>query len=280
MLKWFMNHSRLSAKQEELCMKVVGIIAAFGVCLAAAGCEKASDAGAAAARKAAAVGNAAARKAGRAVGSGASHFIKGVGEGIDEAVAEFKTEEKKVDNTVYSFAVKDREGADVPLEKYRGKVLLIVNTATRCGFTPQYEGLEAMYERLKGGGFELLDFPCNQFGQQAPGTDEEIHSFCVLNYKTAFPQFAKVDVNGENASPLFRFLAEGTGFKGFPPDGKLAPLLEKMLSEADPDYASKPDIKWNFTKFLVGRDGRIARRFEPTAPLGEVEAAIRLELER
>ena len=185
-----------------------------------------------------------------------------------------------VDATVYRFSVKDRKGADVPLEQYRGKVLLVVNTATRCGFTPQYEGLEAMYERLKGDGFELLDFPCNQFGQQAPGTDEEIHGFCVLNYKTAFPQFAKVEVNGENAAPLFKFLVAGTKFEGFPPDGKIAPILEKMLGEADPDYAKKPDIKWNFTKFLIGKDGRIVRRFEPTAPLADVESAIRAELAR
>ena len=184
------------------------------------------------------------------------------------------------DNTVYQFSVKDQKGGEVSLKDYAGKVLLVVNTATRCGFTPQYEGLEAMYERLKGSGFELLDFPCNQFGQQAPGTDEEIHSFCVLNYKTAFPQFAKVDVKGEKASPLFRFLVSNTAFKGFPPDGKLAPILENMLGKADPDYAKKPDIKWNFTKFLIGKDGRVVRRFEPTAPLAEVEEAIRAELSK
>ncbi len=215
-------------------MDIIKIIAAFGLCLAVAGCEKAADA----------------------------------------AKADFKTEEKNMEKTVYSFTVKDREGGEVSLDKYRGKVLLVVNTATRCGFTPQYEGLEAMYERLRGGGFELLDFPCNQFGQQAPGTDEEIHSFCVLNYKTAFPQFAKVDVNGENAAPLFRYLTDSAGFEGFPQDGKLAPILEKMLGEADPDYAKKPSIKWNFTKFLVGKDGRVIRRFEPTAPLADVEKAI------
>ena len=186
--------------------------------------------------------------------------------------------EAEMKDTVYQFTVKDRAGGEVSLKDYAGKVLLIVNTATRCGFTPQYDGLEAMYERLKGRGFELLDFPCNQFGQQAPGTDEEIHGFCVLNYKTAFPQFAKVEVNGENAAPLFSFLVANTTFGGFPQDGKLAPILEKMLGEADPDYAKKPYIKWNFTKFLVGKDGRIVRRFEPTAPLAEVESAIAAEL--
>ena len=180
---------------------------------------------------------------------------------------------KKAD-TVYRFTVKGRKGEDVSLADYKGKVLLIVNTATRCGFTPQYEGLEWMYERHKEKGFELLDFPCNQFGQQAPGTEDEIHAFCVVNYKTAFPQFAKIDVNGENAAPLFRFLTDSAKFEGFPQDGKLAPILEKMLREADPDYVKKPDIKWNFTKFLIGRDGKVIRRFEPTAPLSEIETAV------
>lgn len=186
--------------------------------------------------------------------------------------------DQTMNDTVYQFSVKARTGENVSLETYKGKVLLIVNTATRCGFTPQYEGLEAMYERLNGKGFELLDFPCNQFGQQAPGTADEIHSFCVLNYKTAFPQFAKVEVNGDNAAPLFKFLVANTKFEGFPSDGKIAPILEKILGAADPDYASKPDIKWNFTKFLIGKDGRIVRRFEPTAPLADIEAAIRKEL--
>ena len=182
--------------------------------------------------------------------------------------------------SIHQFSVKGRDGKNVQLEEFSGKVLLIVNTATRCGFTPQYEALEAMYERLHDKGFEILDFPCNQFGQQAPGTDEEIYSFCQLNYHTAFPQFAKVEVNGANADPLFRYLVSNTTFQGFPPDGKIAPILEKMLSKADPDYASKPDIKWNFTKFLVDKNGKIVRRFEPTAPLSEVESAVRELLEK
>ncbi|MBR1870876.1 MAG: glutathione peroxidase [Kiritimatiellae bacterium] len=178
------------------------------------------------------------------------------------------------ENSVYQFTVSGRKGESVPLAQYRGQVLLVVNTATRCGFTPQYDALEAIYEKFADSGFEILDFPCNQFGQQAPGTAEEIHTFCRLNYKTAFPQFAKVDVNGENAIPLFKFLVANTRFEGFPPDGKIAPILEDMLSKADPAYAQKPDIKWNFTKFLIDRSGRILRRFEPTAPMAEVEAAI------
>ena len=181
--------------------------------------------------------------------------------------------QKKAD-TVYQFTVRGLKGEDVSLADYKGKVLLIVNTATRCGFTPQYEGLEWMYEQHKDKGFEILDFPCNQFGQQAPGTEDEIHPFCVVHYKTAFPRFAKVDVNGDNAAPLFRFLTGSTRFEGFPQDGKLAPILEKMLREADPDYARNPDVKWNFTKFLIGRDGKVIRRFEPTAPLSAIEAEV------
>ncbi len=177
-------------------------------------------------------------------------------------------------NTVYQFTVKGRKGEDVSLSDYKGKVLLIVNTATRCGFTPQYEGLEWMYAQHKDKGFEILDFPCNQFGQQAPGTDDEIHTFCVVHYNTAFPRFAKVDVNDDNAAPLFKFLTANTKFEGFSHDDKIAPLLEKMLSDADPDYAKKPSIKWNFTKFLIGRDGRIIRRFEPTAPLSAIETEV------
>ena len=186
-----------------------------------------------------------------------------------------ETKEKHMEtNTVYQFTVKGRNGEDVSLADYKGKVLLIVNTATRCGFTPQYDGLEWMYDQHKDKGFEILDFPCNQFGQQAPGTDDEIHTFCVVHYKTAFPRFAKVDVNGDNAAPLFKFLTDNTKFEGFPHDDKIAPLLEKMLGEADPDYAKTHSIKWNFTKFLIGRDGRIVRRFEPTASLSAVEAEV------
>ncbi len=181
----------------------------------------------------------------------------------------------EMNDSIHQFSVKDRAGAQVSLSEYKGKVLLVVNTATRCGFTPQYTELESLYEKYSARGLEILDFPCNQFGQQAPGTAEEIHSFCQLNYKTAFPQFAKIEVNGENADPLFKFLVANTSFSGFPPDGKIAPILEKMLGEADPDYAKKPDIKWNFTKFLIDGEGRIVERFEPTAGLAPVEEAIK-----
>ena len=176
--------------------------------------------------------------------------------------------------TIYDITVADRHGNNVSLADYKGKVLLIVNTATRCGFTPQYEALEDIYKRLNQRGLEILDFPCNQFGQQAPGTEEEIHSFCQLNYGTEFPQFKKIEVNGPGESPLFTLLKSANGFGGFDKSQRLGKLLDEMMLKADPEYASKPDIKWNFTKFLVDREGNIVARFEPTDDMTVVEAAI------
>ena len=176
---------------------------------------------------------------------------------------------------VYDFTVKDRRGNDVSLTEYKGKVLLIVKTATRCGFTPQYEELEALYKEYKDKGLEILDFPCNQFGQQAPGTEDEIHEFCTLNFGTEFPQFKKIEVNGENESPLFTFLKAQRGFKGFDLDHKIGALLHDMLSKADPDYTTKPDIKWNFTKFLIDREGNVVERYEPTTDIKIIEEDIK-----
>ena len=176
---------------------------------------------------------------------------------------------------VYDFTVKDRKGNEVSLSEYKGKVLLIVNTATRCGFTPQYEALEAMYKDYKDKGLEILDFPCNQFGQQAPGTEEEIHEFCTLNFGTEFPQFKKIEVNGENESPLFTYLKAQKTFEGFDLNDKLGKLLDEMLSKADPDYAKKSDIKWNFSKFLVDKEGYVVKRFEPTHDMKLVEEEVK-----
>ena len=131
--------------------------------------------------------------------------------------------------TVYDFSVKDRKGKDVSLKEYANEVLLIVNTATKCGFTPQYEELEALYKKYHSQGFEILDFPCNQFGQQAPGTDESIHELCKLNFGTEFPRFKKVKVNGEEADPLFKFLKEQKGFAGWDPEHQLTAILDDML---------------------------------------------------
>ena len=175
-------------------------------------------------------------------------------------------------STVYDYSIRNAYGKDVPLSTFKGKVMVIVNTATGCGFTPQYEPLEKMYEAYHDKGLEIIDIPCNQFGGQAPGTDEEIHEFCTLNYDTKFEQYKKSDVNGEGELPLYTFLKSQKGFAGFDKSNKLTPILEDMLGKADPDYAKKPDIKWNFTKFIIDRSGNVAARFEPTADMKDVEA--------
>lgn len=176
--------------------------------------------------------------------------------------------------TVYDFTVKDRKGNGISLREYSNEVLLIVNTATKCGFTPQYEELEKLYEKYHNQGFEVLDFPCNQFGQQAPGTDESIHEFCKLNYGTEFPRFKKIKVNGEEASPLYRWLTESKGFAGWDTTHPIAPILDEILSKADPDYKDKADIKWNFTKFLINKRGMVVARFEPTEKMENIEKEI------
>lgn len=176
--------------------------------------------------------------------------------------------------TVYEFTVKDRKGNAVSLKEYANEVLLIVNTATKCGFTPQYEELEKLYAKYHSQGFEILDFPCNQFGQQAPGTDEAIHNFCKLNYGTEFPQFKKIKVNGDDADPLYKFLKEEKGFAGWDMSHPIAPVLDDMLSKADPDYKEKPDIKWNFTKFLINKKGQVVARYEPTEKIDHIAQKI------
>lgn len=151
---------------------------------------------------------------------------------------------------IYDFTVMDSKGNEVSLSEYKGKVLLIVNTATGCGFTPQYKGLEELYRKYKDAGLEILDFPCNQFGHQAPGTDADINEFCTLRYDTTFPRFKKIDVNGKNESPLYRWLkSEKGGFLG-------------------------SRIKWNFTKFLIDREGKVVARYSPTTPPSKIEKSI------
>lgn len=164
---------------------------------------------------------------------------------------------------IYDFKVKAQDGSEVSLSDYKGKVLLIVNTATGCGFTPQYDELQDVYDEFRDKGLEILDFPCNQFGEQAPGDDEEIHSFCTGRYGITFPQFSKVDVNGENAIPLFKWLTDNTKFEGF---GKnpMSLVLSGVVKKMDKDYKNNGNVKWNFTKFLIDRNGEIVARFEPT----------------
>ena len=174
---------------------------------------------------------------------------------------------------VYDFTVKDRSGNAVILSNYQGKVLLIVNTATGCGFTPHYEPLEEMYKDLKDKGFEILDFPCNQFANQAPGSDDEIHDFCTIKFGTEFPQFKKIDVNGETADPLFAWLATEKPFQGFGKGLKFA-ALNKFTEMNNKKFGDKAYIKWNFTKFLVDREGNIIARFEPTYDMAKVREAV------
>lgn len=175
---------------------------------------------------------------------------------------------------IYGFTVTDNQGKEVSLSQYKGKVILIVNTATHCGFTPQYEDLDSLYAAYADKGLEILDFPCNQFGGQAPGTDAEIQQFCVANFNTLFPRFHKIDVNGANESPLYTYLKKKKGFAGFDPAHPLTNVLHTMFSRNDPDYAKKPSIKWNFTKFLIDRKGRVVARFEPTATKETIAPAI------
>lgn len=180
----------------------------------------------------------------------------------------------KSSKSIYDIEVMAQGNTPVKLSDYKGKVLLIVNTASKCGFTPQYAELEALNKRLSERGFAILDFPCNQFANQSPESDAETTQFCQLNYGTTFPQFKKLEVNGQNESSLYTFLKAQKGFAGFDPNHKLTPILEKMLGEADPDYASKSDIKWNFTKFLIDRQGNVVERFEPMTDMSEVAKAI------
>ena len=179
--------------------------------------------------------------------------------------------------TVYDYTVKDMQGNDAALSAYAGKVLLIVNTATGCGFTPHYEPLEAMYRDLKAQGLEILDFPCNQFANQAPGDEEEIHQFCTLKFGPDFPQFKKIDVNGDNAEPLFAFLATEKPFAGFGRGLKFA-ALNKFADMNNKQFGDKAYIKWNFTKFLIDREGKVVARFEPTVDMAEVRAAVEAAL--
>ena len=176
--------------------------------------------------------------------------------------------------SIYDFSLERRDGSEFSLEENRGKVMLIVNTATGCGFTPHYEPIEQLYEELHDKGFEVIDVPCNQFAGQTPGNDEEIHEFCQLKYNTQFEQFKKSDVNGESALPLFTYLKEQKGFEGFG-KGPAALAMSAMMLKVDKNYKKNPDIKWNFTKFVVDRDGNVVARFEPTVDMKKVAQFIR-----
>ena len=176
-------------------------------------------------------------------------------------------------NTIYQFSAESNSGDTVNFSDYKGKVLLIVNTASKCGFTPQYDGLEALYQKYKSEGFTVIGFPCDQFGHQEPGSNEEIEEFCRLNHGVTFPLMAKSDVNGENANEVFKWLYSEKPFAGWG-DSETGKFMDGMLSRNDPDYASNPDIKWNFTKFLIDRKGKVVARFEPVVTPEEIDSQI------
>ena len=176
-------------------------------------------------------------------------------------------------NTIYQFSAESNSGEQVNFADYKGKVLLVVNTASKCGFTPQYDGLEALYQKYKSEGFTVIGFPCDQFGHQEPGSNEEIEEFCRLNHGVTFPLMAKSDVNGENANEVFKWLYSEKPFAGWG-DSETGKFMDGMLSRNDPDYASNPDIKWNFTKFLIDRKGKVVARFEPVVTPEEIDSQI------
>ena len=173
----------------------------------------------------------------------------------------------------YDYSVPAPKGAVVNMSDFEGKVVMVVNTATGCGFTPQYKDIESMYEKYHDRGLEIIDIPCNQFKDQAPGTDEEIHEFCQLHYNTMFPQMKKSDVNGENELPLYTYLKSQQGFKGFGHSPK-GLMMTGLLKTIDRKYKENSDIKWNFTKFIVDREGNVVARFEPTENMKDVEACV------
>ena len=175
--------------------------------------------------------------------------------------------------SIYNHKVKNRNNDEISLKDYKGKVLIIVNTATGCGFTPQYEGLEKLYKEYHDKGLEILDFPCNQFGNQAPGTDDEIHEFCSLKYNTSFDQFSKIEVNGENESPLYTFLKSEIADDTI--DGMKNKIAMKAVEKISKTTKDKKDIKWNFTKFLVDREGDVVGRYSPTYKPEDMEKDIK-----
>lgn len=179
---------------------------------------------------------------------------------------------------VYDFNVKNIKAQEISLSDYKGKLLLIVNTASKCGFTPQYDGLEKLYQKYKDQGLVILGFPSNQFLAQEPGTNDEISSFCKINYGVTFPLFAKTDVYGANADPLFKFLSDAAPFQGFELEKEAGKKIHNVVKEHYPDNLEGNGVKWNFTKFLIGRDGMVKTRFEPTVTPEEIDPTIEAAL--
>ena len=175
--------------------------------------------------------------------------------------------------SIYDCKFNNRKGEEISLSDYKGKVLIIVNTATGCGFTPQYEGLENLYKKYHDKGLEILDFPCNQFGSQAPGSDDEIHEFCTLKYNTSFDQAAKIEVNGENELPLYTYLKDAISEDVI--DGLKNKMAMKAIEKISKTVKDKKDIKWNFTKFIVDKSGNVVCRYSPTYKPEDMESKIK-----
>ena len=179
--------------------------------------------------------------------------------------------------SIYDFKLTNINGEEITLDQYKGKALIIVNTASKCGFTPQYGELEQLYKKYNSKGLEILGFPCNQFAEQEPGNNNDVKNFCEVNYGVTFPLFEKIDVRGSSAHPLFKYLTEAAPFKGFDLSAPSGKLLNKFLEENLPNYLIGDSIKWNFTKFLIDREGNLVDRFEPTTdPLDMTPEIVKL----
>lgn len=177
--------------------------------------------------------------------------------------------------SVYDFSAKLISGKEISLEDFKGKVIIVVNTASKCGFTPQYSDLQKLYEKYSSKDFVILGFPCNQFGEQEPGENDEVNTFCQLNYGVSFPIFQKINVNGSDAHPLFKQLIKETSFNGYDTNSVIGKILYSMISEKYPENLYGDTIKWNFTKFLINREGHVVKRFEPTVEPFDMEDEIK-----
>ena len=194
------------------------------------------------------------------------------------SIVSLNAQQQKSTMNFYHFKAKSLQGKEISMKNYAGKVVLIVNTASKCGFTPQYEGLEKLYLKYKDLGLVILGFPSNQFLAQDPGSDDDIASFCRINFGVTFPLFSKVDVWGKTADPLFKFLSDAAPFKGFEMNKEMGKKIQGVVKEHYPENLEGNGVKWNFSKFLIGRDGAVQARFEPTVTPEELDSILKAAL--